>query len=61
MWFAIVPQYAMADKAPATVQMDQNGRVFIPASTRKALDIHGESADLDLDVTVLNRHGENDE
>ena len=51
----------MADKASATVQVDENGRMYLPASTRKALDIHGESADLDLDVFVIDRHGENDE
>jgi len=48
----------MADNASATVQIDQNGRMYLPASTRKALGIKGESADLDLDVTVLNRTDE---
>ena len=45
----------MAEKASATVQMDENGRVTIPKSTRKALDIDGVGADLDLDVLVLGR------
>lgn len=44
----------MAKEASATVQVDKNGRMYLPASTRKALGIHGESADLDLDVRVLN-------
>jgi len=43
----------MAQKASATVQVDKNGRMYLPASTRKALGIHGEAADLDLDVVVL--------
>jgi len=43
----------MAKKASATVQVDKNGRMYLPASTRKALNIHGEAADLDLDVEVL--------
>ncbi|MCH7661488.1 MAG: AbrB/MazE/SpoVT family DNA-binding domain-containing protein [Euryarchaeota archaeon] len=48
----------MAEKASATVQMDENGRVTIPKSTRKALDIDGETAHLDLDILVLKRRGE---
>jgi len=44
----------MAQKANATVQIDKDGRMYLPASTRKALNIHGENADLDLRVTVLN-------
>ena len=51
----------MAEKASATVQVDENGRMYLPASTRKVLEIHGGSASLDLDVEVLERHGENDE
>ena len=51
----------MADNASATVQIDSNGRVTIPQSTRRALDIDGESADLDLDVNVIERHGDSDE
>lgn len=43
----------MARKASATAQVDENGRVYIPAQTRKALDIHGEEAHLDLDIEVL--------
>jgi len=43
----------MAKKASTTVQVDQNGRMYLPASTRKALNIHGEHADLQLDVEVL--------
>lgn len=45
----------MAQQASATVQMDENGRITIPKSTRRALCIDGETADLDLDVAVLNR------
>ena len=43
----------MARQASATVQVDENGRMYLPASTRKALGIHGEYADLDLDVRVI--------
>jgi len=43
----------MAQEAKATVQMDKNGRVTIPQSTRKALDIDGDYADLNLSVEVL--------
>ena len=43
----------MPKQASATVQMDKNGRVTIPKSTRKALDIDGEHADLNLDVRVI--------
>jgi len=43
----------MAKQASATVQVDKNGRMYLPASTRKALNIHGEAADLDLRVEVL--------
>jgi len=51
----------MAEKASATVQVDENGRMYLPAQTRKTLEIHGESASLDLDVAVIERYGENDE
>jgi len=44
---------SMAKQASATVQVDKNGRMYLPASTRKALNIHGEAADLDLRVEVL--------
>jgi len=43
----------MARKATATVQVDKNGRMHLPAATRKALDIHGDNADLNLTVEVL--------
>jgi len=43
----------MARKAKATVQMDKNGRVTIPQSTRRALGIDDEHADLNLDVEVV--------
>jgi len=49
----------MADEASATVQVDENGRMYLPAQTRKTLEIHGSSADLDLDVRVIERRGEN--
>lgn len=45
----------MADEASATVQIDENGRVTIPKSTRKALNIDGKTAHLDLDIRVLER------
>jgi len=43
----------MAREASATVQVDEQGRMYLPASTRKALGIHGDEADLDLTVRVL--------
>ena len=43
----------MAQKATATVQIDKNGRMYLPASTRKALGIHKQHADLNLTVEVL--------
>ena len=43
----------MAKTATATVQMDKNGRVTIPQSTRRALGVDGEHADLNLSVEVL--------
>ena len=53
----------MVDKATATVQMDRNGRLYIPAGARKALDIYEKSATLKLDIEVLERKkgGENEE
>lgn len=50
----------MAEQASATVQVDSEGRMYLPAQTRKALDIHGESATLDLDVAVIERVGEDE-
>lgn len=47
----------MAQEASATVQMDENGRVTIPKSTRKALNVDGMAAHLDLDILVLERKG----
>lgn len=47
----------MADDASATVQIDENGRVTIPQSTRRALDIDGQEAHLDLDIHVIERKG----
>jgi len=51
----------MADKASTTRQMDSNGRVTIPKSVRRALELEGKSADIVIDIEVLNRHGETDE
>ena len=50
----------MAQKASATVQVDEAGRVTIPKSTRKALEIDGRKAHLDLDIQVLERVEEQD-
>lgn len=36
-----------------TVEMDSRGRITIPQPDRKALDIDGERALLDLEVSVL--------
>lgn len=47
----------MAEKASATAEVDENGRLYLPAQTRKALDIHGITATLDLDVVVIERDG----
>ena len=44
----------MPKQATTTVQMDKEGRVVIPAQTRRALGINKENADLELTVTVLN-------
>lgn len=35
------------------VQMDARGRVYIPSSIRKQLDINGEEADLRLTIEVI--------
>jgi len=43
----------MARKAKATVQMDKNGRVTIPQSTRRALGVDDAYADLNLEVEVV--------
>lgn len=43
----------MPRKAKTTVEMDENGRLTIPKSTRKALQIDGESVAVELDVMVL--------
>jgi len=43
----------MARKAKATVQMDKTGRVTIPKSTRLALGIDEEYADLNLEVELV--------
>ena len=51
----------MAEKASATVQMDENGRVTIPKSTRKALGVDGIKSHLDLDLVVLEREGCSDQ
>jgi bifunctional DNA-binding transcriptional regulator/antitoxin component of YhaV-PrlF toxin-antitoxin module len=45
----------MAEQASATVKVDQNGRMYLPASTRRALEIHGQEAMLDLDVKIIER------
>ena len=45
----------MVDNATATVQMDEKGRVTIPQSTRRVLDIDGMPADLNLTIQVLER------
>ena len=37
----------------ADVQVDSRGRVVIPASVRKQLGIHGQSADVKLTVEVI--------
>ena len=51
----------MVDRASATVQMDEKGRVTIPKSTRKALEVEGKRSDLDLDIEVLARHPDSGE
>lgn len=43
----------MAKEASATAQVDEDGRLYLPAQTRKALNIHGKAATVDLDVRVL--------
>lgn len=43
----------MAKKASATVKVDENGRLYLPSQTRKALGIYEEEAQLDLDIELL--------
>jgi bifunctional DNA-binding transcriptional regulator/antitoxin component of YhaV-PrlF toxin-antitoxin module len=50
----------MVDNGTATLQMDRKGRITIPKSTRRALNVDGESADVRVSVEVLERHGENE-
>lgn len=51
----------MVDNATATVEMDEKGRLTIPQSTRRVLDIDGVSADLNLNIRVLERNEEDDD
>lgn len=51
----------MVNEATTTVQMDGEGRITVPKSTRKALDVDDEAADLELDIRVLQRRGAADE
>ena len=48
----------MPDKASATTEVDEHGRLYLPAQTRKALDIHGQRATVDLDILILSREGD---
>jgi len=41
-------------------QVDDQGRLYLPKATRRALGIVGESVTVDLNVDVIERHGEND-
>jgi len=45
----------MVNRTSATVQVDHEGRLYIPKGARKALEIYGVRADLELEITVLNR------
>lgn len=36
-----------------TVQMDEQGRLYIPKAVRRSLGIEGESATLEIDVEVV--------
>jgi len=36
-----------------TVQMDKQGRLYIPKAVRRSLDIEDQSATLELDVEVV--------
>lgn len=51
----------MADKASATVKMHKDGRLYLPAQTRRTLEIYDEGAHLDLDVEIIERGVGDDE
>ena len=52
MIVALLCTDAMADRT-TTVQMDQQGRLYIPKAVRQSLGIENESATLQLEVTVI--------
>jgi len=43
-----------------TVQMDSQGRLYVPKAVRESLGIVEESATLEIDVELVERHGENE-
>lgn len=43
----------METEASATVKVDEEGRIYLPAQTRKALSIYKQEAHLDLDIRVI--------
>jgi len=46
----------MADQATMTVQVDKDGRMVIPKSTRQVLGIDGEAAEVEAIVKTLPKH-----
>lgn len=51
-----------SDRASVTVKVGDDGRVYIPHRTRRALGIHGSEAHVTLDIQVLERlDGGNDD
>jgi len=47
----------MAERT-TTVQMDEQGRLYIPKPVRESLNVEGMSATVELGVEVLERHGD---
>jgi len=46
------------EKATIRTEMRENGRITIPSKVRQELGIEGKTADLNVTVEVLERHGE---
>lgn len=41
------------EERTTTVQMDKQGRLYVPKAVRRSLGIEGEKATLELDITVV--------
>ena len=51
---------ADSDEATATVQIDTNGRLYLPKAARKQLGIVNESAIIELDARVRKQLGDDE-